>query len=315
MNILKIIIIFFLFSACVVTAVSAQENEAFKDYESGFSYDTLALQVQLDRLNISCNCVDGVWGPRTETALMTWQLLKGLETNGIPTGFILERLGGSSNVLTQCTVTEADQAEIVAIPPTWEGKSRLKKMGFESIQEMMAERGHTSMRAVERLNPDLSWPDPPVGSVVVLPACEVGKLRRVAASVRISLGRREITVFDYKGKLIALFPCSIARNRSQRISGEIHVKNTAVNPNYLYDPQLFNSGGPETAKLSIPPGPNNPVGMAWIGLSLKGYGMHGTPSPERIGEAASHGCFRLSNWNARKLIQLIEIGTPVMVED
>ena len=124
-----------------------------------------------------------------------------------------------------------------------------------------------------------------------------------------------ITVFDHSGVMIALFPCSIAKNRSQRPSGEISVRNIAVNPNYLYDPQLFYPGSAETAKLTIPPGPNNPVGVAWIGLSLKGYGIHGTPMPERIGEAASHGCFRLSNWNARKLRQLIEIGTPVVVEE
>ena len=301
-----------LFCCC---AVAQSENGVFAGYDEGFCYDTLALQVQLDRLNISCNCVDGVWGSKTATALMTWQLLNGIESTGIPTGAILDQMGGGSNVLSRYTVIDADFSKIVSIPSTWEGKAQLAEMGFESIQEMMAERGHTSMRAVERLNPDLTWPNPPAGSIVVLPACDVGKLQREAAAVRIALGRREVTVFDHNGKLIALFPCSIARNHSHRPSGEIYVKNTAIDPNYLYDPQLFKPGCAETAKLSIPPGPNNPVGMAWIGLSLKGYGMHGTPSPERIGEAASHGCFRLSNWNARKLIQLIEIGTPVVLED
>ncbi len=246
---------------------------------------------------------------------MTWQVLNGLEPTGIPTLAILDQIGDGRDVLTHYTLTADDLSEIVSIPSTWEGKAQLSTMGFESIQEMMAEQGHSSVRAIERLNPDLTWPNPPAGSMVVLPACDVGELRRIAASVRIALGRREVTVFDHSGKLIALFPCSIARSRSQRPTGEIHVKNIAINPNYLYDPQLFNPGGSKTAKFSIPPGPNNPVGMAWIGLSLKGYGIHGTPAPERIGEAASHGCFRLSNWNARKLIQLVEIGTPVVVED
>ena len=301
-----------LFCLC---AVAQNEDDAFAGYDEGFCYDTLALQVQLDRLNISCNCVDGVWGSKTATALMTWQLINGVEATGVPTGAILDQMGGSSNVLSRYNLRAADHAAIISIPSTGEGKSQLTEMGFESIQEMMAERGHTSVRAIERLNPDLIWPNPPAGSIVVLPACDVGKIQRAAASVRIALRRREVTVFDHYGKLIALFPCSIARSRSQRPNGEIHVKNTAINPNYLYDPQLFKPGCLESAKLSIPPGPNNPVGMAWIGLTLKGYGMHGTPSPERIGEAASHGCFRLSNWNARKLIQLIEIGTPVVVED
>ncbi len=308
----RLVLGFFLLTA---SFLSGQESAAFAGYMRGFSYDTLALQVHLDRANLSCNCVDGVWGSKTATALMTWQLLNGLAPTGVPTGAILEQLGGVSNVLTSYRVTEADLKAIAPIPLTWEEKARLTALGYETIQEMMAERGHTSLRAVERLNPDLVWPNPPAGSEVVLPACEVGTLGRDAASVRISLSRREVTVFDYSGKLIALFPCSIALNRSQRPSGEISVRNIAKHPNYLYDPQLFFPGGPETAKLSIPPGPNNPVGMAWIGLSLPGYGMHGTPVPERIGEAASHGCFRLANWNALKLIQLIDIGTPVVVEE
>ena len=307
-------------TAVVITLVFAsglslaQDDSAFAGYEDGFCYDTLALQVHLDRTNISCNCVDGVWGGKTATALMTWQLLNGMETTGVPTAAILDQLGGISNVLSSYTVTEEDLKSIAPIPLTWEGKAKMQTLGYETIQEMVAERGHTSIRAVERLNSELVWPNPSAGSVIVIPACSVGKLQREAASIRIALGRREITVFNHEGRLIALFPCSIARSRSQRPAGEIYVKNTAENPNYLYDPQLFHPGSSETAKLSIPPGPNNPVGMAWIGLSLKGYGMHGTPVPERIGEAASHGCFRLSNWNARKLIQLIEIGTPVIVE-
>jgi lipoprotein-anchoring transpeptidase ErfK/SrfK len=301
----------------VALAGRSQESadKAFAGYREGFCYDTLALQVQLDRRLLSCNCIDGVWGAKTATALMTWQLLNGMNPTGVPTGDLLEQLGGTTNVLTHYTVTEGDLREIAPVPEAWEEKARLTELSYETVQEMLAERGHTSMRALERLNPELQWPNPPSGSVVALPACEVGDHQSVAASVRISLERREITVFDYSGRLIALFPCSIAKNRSQRPSGEIFVKNIAENPNYLYDPQLFNPGSAETAKLTIAPGPNNPVGSAWIGLSLKGYGIHGTPVPERIGEAASHGCFRLANWNARRLIQLIEIGTPVVVEE
>lgn len=294
---------------------AGQKNAAFKGYSRGFSYDTLALQVHLDRLNISCNCVDGVWGQKTATALMTWQKLNGQAATGVPTMAILDQLGGTSNVLTSYTVTEEDWKAIAPVPATWEGKAKVATLAYETIQEMLAERGHTSFKAVERLNPELRWPNPPAGSLVTLPACSVGKPLREAASLRIALKRREVTVFNYSGELVALFPCSIAANHSQRPSGEIHVKNIAKNPNYLYDPQLFKPGTRETTKLSIPPGPNNPVGLAWIGLSLPGYGLHGTPTPERIGEAASHGCFRLSNWNALKLIQMIEIGTPVVVEE
>ena len=125
----------------------------------------------------------------------------------------------------------------------------------------------------------------------------------------------EITVFNSEGQLIALFPCSIAREKSKRPDGELVVKAVAPRPNYTYDPQLFEPGGAKRTKLVIPSGPNNPVGLAWIGLSLQGYGMHGTPIPEHIGRAESKGCFRLANWNAVKLMNMVEIGTPVVIEE
>lgn len=292
----------------------------FLGYERGFHEDVLALQVLLDRRHLSCNCVDGHWGPHTEIAYMTWQLLNGKEADGIPTAEALEELGGMTNQIFQVyTVTQEDLDALVNIPTDWEGKAQLKRMGYRNILEMLAEKGHTSIRAVQRLNPNLGfWPNPPAGTRIVLPNCELkGKRRRlpIADSMRISLSRREITLFDNDGKLIALFPCSIARSKSQRPEGELLVKNTADNPTYLYDPKLFNPNTSKTAKLIIPPGPNNPVGSAWVGLTKQGYGIHGTPEPERIGTAASHGCFRLSNWNAKKLIHMIYIQMPMSVEE
>jgi len=149
---------------------------------------------------------------------------------------------------------------------------------------------------------------------VVLPDCSGPKPAK-AGSIRIALARMEITVFNSEGQLIALFPCSIAREKSKRPDGELVVKAVAPRPNYTYDPQLFEPGGAKRTKLVIPSGPNNPVGLAWIGLSLQGYGMHGTPIPEHIGRAESKGCFRLANWNAVKLMNMVEIGTPVVIEE
>ena len=306
-----------LFAAGVtVFGVRAQEAGAkrFEHYRSGFHFETLALQVQLDRQNMSCNCVDGVWGLRTEIALVTWQTLNNRPVTGVPDASVLEALGGDTNVLTRYAVTEADLAGIAPVPAEWEDRAKLPSMAYETVQEMLAEKGHTSLRTLERLNPGVAWPNPPAGTEVVLPDCSQTRKDR-AATLRIALTRMEISAFDADGRMIALFPCSIARDKSQRPSGELCVKNIAPNPTYLYDPQLFNPGGPKTSKLVIPAGPNNPVGLAWVGLSLPGYGMHGTPLPENIGRAESHGCFRLSNWNAVKLMNMVRPGVPVVVED
>ena len=310
----------FLIGAGIVVAAAAwaqsqgPADRLFAGYRSGFHLDTLALQVQLDRQHLSCNCVDGVWGMRTEIALVTWQTLHGLPTTGIPDASVLEALGGNTNVLMRYTVTTNDLASIGPVPLAWEERAKLRSMTYETIQELLAEKGHTSQRAVERLNPGVAWPNPPAGTEVVLPDCTCTKPER-ATSLRIALTRMEITAFNDEGMLVALFPCSIAREQSQRPDGELAVKTVAPNPNYTYDPQLFEPGSSKKTKLVIPSGPNNPVGLAWIGLSLQGYGMHGTPLPEKIGRAESHGCFRLANWNAVKLLGMVRPGMPVVAEE
>ena len=111
--------------------------------------------------------------------------------------------------------------------------------------------------------------------------------------------------------------CSIARKVEKRPVGELKVVRLAPNPNYRFDPEIFKES-PEARKigrkLMIPPGPNNPVGTAWIGLSRTGYGIHGTPHPVDVGRTESHGCFRLANWNAEFLVQAAWVGMPVFVE-
>jgi hypothetical protein len=305
---------FLLAFALAAAAAGAQESRRFAGYRSGFSRDTLALQVLLDRQNLSCNCVDGMWGLRTEVALVTWQTLHGLPPTGMPDASVLQALGGETNILTRYTVTTNDLAQLGPFPDDWYERAKLPALKYVTLQEMLAEKGHTSQRALERLNPGLAWPNPPAGTEVVLPDCPAAKPPK-AGSVRISLSRMEITAFDRAGALVALFPCSIAKDKARRPAGELSVKNVAPNPTYLFDPQLFFPGSGKKSKLVIPAGPNNPVGLAWVGLSLQGYGMHGTPIPENIGRAESKGCFRLANWNAVKFLHMVEVGTPVVVEE
>jgi lipoprotein-anchoring transpeptidase ErfK/SrfK len=187
-------------------------------------------------------------------------------------------------------------------------------MGYSTIQEMFAERGHLSERALVRLNPHLKWPNPPIGSKVLIPYFPPQKVKEPVRALRVSLSRFEITAFDDKGVLVALFPCSIAAEKSKLPpKGEIHVTAYAPSPNYTYTPDYVKKGE-KVKKYIFPPGPNNPVGSAWISLSLPTYGIHGTPNPESIGRAESHGCFRLANWNARRLLSLIDVGTAVVIQ-
>jgi lipoprotein-anchoring transpeptidase ErfK/SrfK len=135
--------------------------------------------------------------------------------------------------------------------------------------------------------------------------------------VRIHLASKTLEAFEATNRLLVHFPCSIAKQVEKRPVGQLHVVVIATNPNYVFKPEVF----PESEeaqelgrKLVLPPGPNNPVGVAWIGLDKPGYGIHGTPKPEEVGRTESHGCFRLANWNAEYLAKMVRVGTPVYID-
>jgi lipoprotein-anchoring transpeptidase ErfK/SrfK len=217
---------------------------------------------------------------------------------------------------TNYVVTAADLAKLTRIPEDWKQRSQLTNMWFETVLQMVAEKCHASEGLIKALNPAVTnWASIQTNQVVAMLNIPPAK-HLVAAKVRVSLTAKTVTAYDDGGKLIALFPCSIAADKEKRVPGQLTVQNVAVNPNYTYDPMNF----PELddtqkgyGKLIVPPGPKNPVGTAWIGLSRVGYGIHGTPHPDQIGKTFSHGCFRLANWNATRLAQMVQVGTPVEV--
>ncbi len=282
----------------------------------GESFDqVLAGQVFLARRHFSCGCVDGVMGEKTRRALRAWQAREGLTASGTFDEETLRRLDNGVPVLKDRAVTSADHEGLMRMPSTWLEKSQQPTLGYETVLERLAEEAQSSQGLLRRLNPDADWPDPPAGAIVRMPDIK-GKRPPAASEVRISLAQKTITVLDERGRILALFPCSIARDKAKRPSGVLTVERCAENPVYYFDPAVFPED-PEALqlgrKLAIPPGPNNPVGVAWIGLSLPGYGIHGTPHPEDIGKTESHGCFRLANWNAKKLLNMVRIGMPVQV--
>lgn len=283
----------------------------------------LALQISLDRRGFSCNTLDGQCGRKTQVALATYCAVNGLAyVPGAEATAHARFFAGETNLFETVVVTAADHAACGRIPAAPAEKAQLATMGYESLAEMFAERGHCSVTLLRRLNPALAWPNPPAGARVVLPRTTPvavrGASRRFplgeASVLRVSLARLEITAFDAAGRMIGLFPCSIAAEKSKRPpAGEVQVTALVPKPNYTYTAPRAGSGG-RIARHIYPPGPNNPVGTSWIGLSLPTYGIHGTPSPERIGRAESHGCFRLANWNAEKLRGMCDVGTSVVIE-
>ena len=241
---------------------------------------TLALQIALDRRGFSCNAIDGQWGRKSQVALATYCAVHGYAVPPAPEIARDVLFPRETSLFRVETVTQREYDALVRIPATPEGKAALKAMGYETIMEMYAERGHLTEGALRRLNPGVAWPNPPVGTRVKIPDFQPPDKEPVASVLRVTLSRFEITAFDGKGRLIALFPCSIAADKAKLPpEGELQVTTLIPHPDYTYTPDRIAKGGRIVRRI-FPPGPNNPVGSSWIGLTLPGYGIHGTPKPE-----------------------------------
>ena len=276
----------------------------------------LEAQIALAGLGISSGSIDGVGGAQTAFALKAFQSQQGLQQTGW-----LDRNTRKALMLKRAPwapyrVSAEDLLRLAPLPETWVGKSQVPGLEHETLLERLAERFQSHPALLRRLNPAVDWVQPAEGLELTVPSAPPIAARR-AGLIRIHLSGRYLRVLDTAGELIAHFPCSIARRVEKRPVGDLQVVVTVPNPDYTWDPEVFPES-PESRtvgrKLRIPPGPNNPVGVAWIGLNRTGYGIHGTPKPEDVGRTESHGCFRLANWNAELLRRMAWPGLPVRVE-
>jgi len=266
---------------------------------------------------MSSGSIDGVMGSQTRAALAAFQRANTLAITGELDAPTRVALALDSEPLTTYTVTSNDLARLQPLSKTWLGKSQQSALDYETVLELVAERGHASPNLIRRLNPSVNWTSVTAQTQVRIPDDDYPSPSDKAAFIVIRLAERRLQAFDANTNLLAHFPCSIAARFEKRPVGELRVTAIADKPDYTFNPEVF----PESeearqlqTKLILPPGPNNPVGTAWISLDRPGYGMHGTPSPEQVGRTESHGCFRLANWNANYLVKLVWVGMPVWVE-
>jgi len=292
----------------------------------------LAVQIHLDRAGYSCSAIDGQWGVKSQSVLARYlrdrNLLSPTASVPGPNEAYDRYFADKPEPFRIEEVTQADLNALVKIPDDPAARALLPRMGYESVKEMLAERGHLSQIALEKLNPGVDWNNVRPGLKLVIPdfppfsdefkAADRGRPKRPkrpeAALVRVSLGACMITVLDAAGNTIAIFPCSIAADKAKvPAQGELKVTSYVAWPNYTYTPD-YTPPGKKVQRHVWPAGENCPVGVAWMGLNLPGYGMHGTPRPESIGFTGSHGCFRLANWNAARLFAMCKSGTRVIVE-
>ena len=279
--------------------------------------DVFEAQVALARRGISPGSIDAASGSQTRKAILVFQKTANLPATSALDANTRARLTLAAPLMTTYVVTTNDLARLQLLGKTWLAKSQQTALEYETELELVAEKSHSHPELIRRLNLGVNWTNIAAGTVLQIPDVDYPAASNKAAFAVIHLADKFLEAFDTETNLLAHFPCSIAANVEKRPVGELHVAVVALNPNYTFDPELFPES-PEARqlnqKLILQPGPNNPVGVAWIGLDKTGYGIHGTPVPEQVGRTESHGCFRLANWDAEYLSKLVWVGMPVLVQ-
>lgn len=274
----------------------------------------LDAQIRLARANASPGPIDGKSGKNMQFAVSAYQRMKGLEPTGRLDAQLARMLSEEDNAptLVTYTISEKDVAGpfIGEVPATLEEKAKLDRLGYSDATELLAEKFHTSRELLARLNPGAALDR--AGTQI-----QVANVASVAISgevKRIEVDKRAGAVWAYDGKdqLIAAYPATIGSEETPSPSGQHKVVSVARNPTYTYDPSKLNFKDVQAReKLTIAPGPNNPVGLVWIALDAPSYGIHGSPEPDRIRRQGSHGCVRLTNWDALALAAAVKKGVPV----
>ena len=191
----------------------------------------------------------------------------------------------------------------------------IPKLGYTSPREGLAEKFHMSEDLLALLNPGQRF-DHAGDSIVVVDtgSGETGKPAK-ADRVEVDKARQTVKLFDKSNGLIGFYPATVGSKEKPSPTGTLKVTEIDPNPNYRYNPDYHFRGVRSRTAFDIRPGPNNPVGTMWINLSAESYGIHGTPSPGKVSKAESHGCVRLTNWDAERVAQHVAKGTPVNFVD
>jgi lipoprotein-anchoring transpeptidase ErfK/SrfK len=284
------------------TAVAAPEPEG----ELG---KALRLQVRLDRAGFSPGEIDGKMGSNVKRALAQWRKAKNHADDAAATVALDQ---DTAPTLVQYTLTEQDVAgPYVKIPEDMMEKAKLDKLGYTSALEALGEKFHASPALLQQLNKGQALDA--AGTAIVVPNVETTVLGR-AASVVVDKSDFSLNALDEAGNVLASYPATMGSKHDPLPIGTWKINGVDKDPAFNYNPDLFWDAEKGHAKATIPAGPNNPVGVVWIDLSKEHYGIHGTPEPSTIGKTQSHGCIRLTNWDAAELAGLVAPGVKAELQ-
>jgi lipoprotein-anchoring transpeptidase ErfK/SrfK len=350
-------------TAPAASAAASADPLAARDPASGAAPDpaladdrprpTMQLQVVLDRLGFTPGVVDGETGLSTRNALAGFQEAKGLPVTGELDAATRQALAAWSNIpATRLVTIPADFAAgpFQAIPPKPADQARMTRLGYQSLDEKLAERFHTTPEVLLALNPgaaqgaaseSAATKDPTLshfraGQQIRVPNVGADQVDATAVpdadwratlvtlgvasaqpqvdKIVVSKSKGTLKAYDGAGKLVAVYTATMGSQHDPLPLGRWKVTGISHNPDFAFNPELLWDVPDSQAKQRLPPGPNGPVGVAWIDLDKPHYGIHGTPEPATIGRAQSHGCVRLTNWDVARLAQMVKPGTQVLFE-
>jgi lipoprotein-anchoring transpeptidase ErfK/SrfK len=284
----------------------------------------LKTQVFLDRAGFSVGALDGRWGRNSAIALFWFQKSRGIDAADPgaldePTYRALAATAGANQAaLVQQTLTDEDvKGPFVTIPEDVYDKAKLDCLCYESLQEKLAERFHTTAEFLDLLNPDADFSALHAGDQIWAPNVR-GALTQDQpdiARVVISIRGNTFNAFDAAGNLVFHSPTTLGSKYDPSPRETVQVQKITLDPWFHYQPTLFHEVPDSEAEAHLPAGPNSPVGVVWIALSKPHFGIHGTSDPDSIGYASSHGCVRLTNWDARDVAHRVKPGVVVEFVD
>lgn len=280
------------------------------------AYDPALLRVEvlLDRAGFSPGAIDGRMGSNLQHAIEAFAQAHGQTSDGsVDQALWTSLVGADAGPVVQAyRITADDEAGpfIGTLPKDYRALARLPALSYSTPEQELAERFHMSPTLLEALNPHVDYTQ--AGSLLTVAAPRTGPRDFEVTRIEVDKSNNQVRVFGAAGQLVAAYPATVGSAERPAPTGEFQVAAVAPHPAYFYDPTrlTFTPQG-ATGKLRIAPGPNNPVGTTWIALTIPTYGIHGAPDPTEIGKQQSHGCVRLTNWDAEELGKAVKKGVPV----